>query len=72
MNKYISLTTLSLMFVFVITFSVFGHGEGSTLLEDVNKDGTVDIRDLVLVASSIDQQGIVMLFRILMLIGMAS
>lgn len=57
MNKYISLTTLIVMFVFVMTFSVFGHGEGSTLLEDVNKDGTVNIQDLVLVANSIGQPG---------------
>ncbi len=57
MNKYISLTTLSVFFVCIMTFSVFGHGEDSTLLEDVNKDGTVNIQDLVLVANSIGQPG---------------
>ena len=38
-----------------VSFSAFGHGEDSTLLEDVNKDGTVNIQDLVLVASALGQ-----------------
>ena len=33
----------------------FGHGDASTLLEDVNKDGVVNIQDLVLVAGSFGQ-----------------
>ena len=38
-----------------MSFSAFGHGEGSTLLEDVNKDGKVNIQDLVLVANAFGQ-----------------
>ncbi|MCG9128372.1 hypothetical protein JT359_12295 [Candidatus Poribacteria bacterium] len=57
MNKYISLTTLIIFFVGIMTLSVFGHGEGSTLLEDVNNDGIVNIQDLVLVANSLGEPG---------------
>lgn len=45
-------STLFLFLVGGMTFSVFGHGDESTLLEDVNKDGNVNIQDLVLVASA--------------------
>ncbi len=38
-----------------ISFSAFGHGDASTLLEDVNKDGVVNIQDLVLIAGSFGQ-----------------
>ena len=40
-----------------MSFSALGHGEGSTLLEDVNKDGVVNIQDLVLVAAAFGQPG---------------
>lgn len=33
----------------------FGHGNASTLLEDVNKDGVVNIQDLVLISASFGQ-----------------
>lgn len=48
---------LLLLLVGGVSFSVFGHGEGSTLLEDVNQDGEVNIQDLVLVASAFGQPG---------------
>ena len=35
--------------------SAFGHGEESTLLEDVNNDGVVKILDLVIVANALGQ-----------------
>ena len=35
--------------------SAFGHGEESTLLEDVNNDGVVNILDLVIVANAFGQ-----------------
>ena len=40
-----------------ISFSAFAHDDISTLLEDVNKDGTVNIQDLVLVAGAFGQPG---------------
>lgn len=48
-----------LLFLFVsgVSFSAFAHDNTSTLLEDVNKDGTVNIQDLVLVAAAIGQPG---------------
>ena len=47
-----------LLLVFGVVFApaiVFGHGDASTLLEDVNKDGVVNVQDLVLVANSFGQ-----------------
>ena len=44
-----------LLLVFGVVFApaiAFGHGDASTLLEDVNKDGEVNVQDLVLVAGS--------------------
>ena len=44
-----------LLLVFGVVFApaiAFGHGDASTLLEDVNKDGEVNVQDLVLVANS--------------------
>ena len=38
-----------------VSFSAFGHDDLPTLLEDVNKDGVVNIQDLVLVAASFGQ-----------------
>ena len=46
---------LILLLVGGVSFFVFGHGNLSTLLEDVNKDGVVNIQDLVLVAGSFGQ-----------------
>ena len=48
---------LFLFFVLMVTVSsaVFGHDESPTLLEDVNKDGVVNIQDLVLVAAAFGQ-----------------
>jgi hypothetical protein len=40
-----------------VSFFAFAHDDTSTLLEDVNKDGTVNIQDLVLVASALGQPG---------------
>ena len=36
-----------------VSFSALGHGNNPTLLEDVNKDGIVNIQDLVLVAGGV-------------------
>ena len=38
-----------------VSFSALGHGDASILLEDVNKDGIVNIQDLTLVAASFGQ-----------------
>lgn len=57
MNKTI---VLSLLFVFLIgglSVTAFGHGDDSTLLEDVNNDGNVNIQDLVLVSNALGQPG---------------
>ena len=40
-----------------ISLAAFGHSDVSTLLEDVNKDGTVNIQDLVLVAAAFGEPG---------------
>ena len=48
-----------LLFFFLsgVSFFAFAHNDTSTLLEDVNKDGTVNIQDLVLVAAALGQPG---------------
>ena len=48
-----------LLFLFLsgVSFFAFAHDDTSTLLEDVNKDGTVNIQDLVLVAAALGQPG---------------
>lgn len=57
MFKNIVFSSLLLTLVVCLSFTVFGHEADSTLLEDVNNDGTVDIRDLVLVATVLGQPG---------------
>ena len=57
MFKQLIYSTLTLFLVIGVSFSALGHGEGSTLLEDVNKDGVVNIQDLVLVASAFGEPG---------------
>ena len=44
-----------LLLVMGVSFSALGHGDNPTLLEDVNKDGIVNIQDLVLVAGAFGQ-----------------
>ena len=41
-----------------VSFFAFAHDDVSTLLEDVNKDGTVNIQDLVIVAAALGQPGV--------------
>ena len=55
MFKQLTYSTLSLLLVIGVSFSAFGHGDNPTLLEDVNKDGIVNIQDLVLVAGAFGQ-----------------
>jgi len=55
MVKQLIYSTLILSLVVGISFSALGHGDNPTLLEDVNNDGIVDIRDLVLVANAFGQ-----------------
>ena len=55
MLKKIVYSIVILLLVGGVSFFVFGHGNLSTLLEDVNKDGVVNIQDLVLVAGSFGQ-----------------
>ena len=50
--KKITYSTLILLLVGGVSFLVFGHSNLPTLLEDINKDGVVNIQDLVLVAAS--------------------
>ena len=55
MFKQLIYTTLILSLVMGMSFSSFGHGDNPTLLEDVNKDGIVNIQDLVIVAHALGQ-----------------
>ena len=57
MFKQLIYPILTFLLVVGASFSALGHGEGSTLLEDVNKDGVVNVQDLVLVAGAIGQPG---------------
>ena len=55
MFKKIVYSMLIFLLVGGVSFSALGHGNLPTLLEDVNKDGIVNIQDLVLVAASFGQ-----------------
>ena len=55
MFKQLIYATLILALGIGVSFSAFGHGDNPPLLEDVNKDGIVNIQDLVLVAAAFGQ-----------------
>ena len=55
MLKKIVYSMLILLLVGGVSLSALGHGNLPTLLEDINKDGIVNIQDLVLVAASFGQ-----------------
>ena len=55
MLKKIVYLFLFLVFMVAVPSAVFGHSDSPSLLEDVNKDGVVNIQDLVLVAAAIGQ-----------------
>ena len=57
MFKPLIYATFILLMVMGVSFSALGHGNNPTLLEDVNKDGIVNIQDLVLVAAAFGQPG---------------
>ena len=52
MLKNLIYSSILLLFLGGGCLSAFGHGEESTLLEDVNNDGVVNILDLVIVANA--------------------
>lgn len=55
MLKKIVFLVLFLMLMVTVPSTVLGHNDIPSLLEDVNKDGIVNIQDLVLVATAIGQ-----------------
>ena len=55
MFKQFVYATSVLLLMGSLSFSAFGHDTDSTLLEDVDKNGTVNMQDLVLVATAIGQ-----------------
>lgn len=55
MSKKIVHSTLVFLLLAATASAVLGHSDFPTLLEDVNKDGVVNIQDLVLVAASFGQ-----------------
>ena len=55
MLKKIACLFLFLVLMVTVSSAVFGHSDSPTLLEDVNKDGVVNIQDLVLVAAAFGQ-----------------
>ena len=55
MLKTIVYFTFTLLIIGGVSFSVFGHEDLPLLLEDVNRDGVVNIQDLVFVAGSFGQ-----------------
>ncbi len=54
-KQLVYITAVSLLLIGSQPFSTFAHNDVSPLLEDVNKDGIVNIRDLVLVAAAFGQ-----------------
>ena len=57
MLKQIIYAMLFLLILGSVSLAAFAHDDVSTLLEDVNRDGTVNIQDLVLVAGALGQPG---------------
>ena len=55
MFKNMFYLTLILLLMCIVSASVLGHSDAPRLLEDINKDGIVNIQDLVLVAASFGQ-----------------
>ena len=55
MFKKITYPILIFLLISSVSLLVFGHSNLPTLLEDVNKDGVVNIQDLVLVAGAFGQ-----------------
>ena len=55
MFKKVVYSALILLLVGGMSFSALGHDDLPTLLEDVNKDGVVNVQDLVLVAAAFGQ-----------------
>ena len=53
--KKILYSILILLLMGTVSSAAFGHSDFPTLLEDVNKDGVVNIQDLVLVAAAFGQ-----------------
>ena len=48
-------SVLTFLLIAGLSFSAFGHDGVSPLLEDINKDGVVNVQDLVLVANAFGQ-----------------
>ncbi len=55
MSKKIVYSILILLLIGTVSSTAFGHSDLPTLLEDVNRDGVVNIQDLVLVAAAFGQ-----------------
>ena len=53
--RNITYPALILLMVIGVSFSALGHSDTPTLLEDVNKDGVVNIQDLVIVSAAFGQ-----------------
>ena len=57
MSKQLIYAAFILLLVMGVSFSALGHGDNPILLEDVNKDGIVNIQDLVLVSAALGEPG---------------
>ena len=53
--RNITYSALILLMMVGVSFSALGHSDTPTLLEDVNKDGVVNIQDLVIVSAAFGQ-----------------